>query len=277
MKHELPTKNSRGEVCRFSAVDDPKCIAKLFSSHKPFIIRNASTSWNAISTWNADYLSELVGTNQVWIRDSHQHSSQIERVAFSEFLSRLQKNTKTKKPYLVLSRMLAHRRARSVQLSRLLKDIEIPCYIPWERLWEINLWMGYGSNKSHLHFDPEENLLIPINGAKELIIFEPKYTKYIYQNLDKGGNILQSKVDIFNLDYKKFSKIKNVKYYQIKVEPGDALYIPSGWWHAVESAKGINISVNIWWLPSPKFLFKFPTCSRLWQKHSKWWSVLFPK
>ena len=34
---------------------------------------------------------------------------------------------------------------------------------------------------------------------------------------------------------------------QAELEPGDALYIPYGWWHHVESLTPFNVLVNYWW------------------------------
>ena len=33
------------------------------------------------------------------------------------------------------------------------------------------------------------------------------------------------------------------------LEPGDAIYIPYGWWHGVESLEPVSILVNYWWTP----------------------------
>ena len=35
------------------------------------------------------------------------------------------------------------------------------------------------------------------------------------------------------------------------MEPGDALFIPSMWWHHVESTSSFNLLVNYWWCTSP--------------------------
>jgi hypothetical protein len=36
-----------------------------------------------------------------------------------------------------------------------------------------------------------------------------------------------------------------------EMEPGDALFVPSMWWHHVESLSPFNLMVNYWWCTSP--------------------------
>ena len=36
--------------------------------------------------------------------------------------------------------------------------------------------------------------------------------------------------------------------------PGDALFLPSMWWHSVESLDWVNGLVNYWWKSEPSFL-----------------------
>jgi hypothetical protein len=36
--------------------------------------------------------------------------------------------------------------------------------------------------------------------------------------------------------------------------PGDALFIPSMWWHHVEALSAFNVLVNYWWRQSPDYM-----------------------
>jgi len=39
-----------------------------------------------------------------------------------------------------------------------------------------------------------------------------------------------------------------------ELEPGDAIYIPSMWYHHVEGLDAFNVLVNYWWRETPRWL-----------------------
>src|SRR3546814_15373871 len=40
----------------------------------------------------------------------------------------------------------------------------------------------------------------------------------------------------------------------VELNPGDAIFIPSMWWHHVEGLDPFNILVNYWWRDTPAWL-----------------------
>jgi len=38
------------------------------------------------------------------------------------------------------------------------------------------------------------------------------------------------------------------------MEPGDALYYPSLWWHEAEALDRFNVMMNYWWVDSPTYM-----------------------
>mmetsp|Transcript_9420 Transcript_9420/g.16625 ORF Transcript_9420/g.16625 Transcript_9420/m.16625 type:complete len:89 (+) Transcript_9420:83-349(+) len=41
--------------------------------------------------------------------------------------------------------------------------------------------------------------------------------------------------------------LQGLRYYEVILEPGEALFIPRKWWHYCRS-KTVSCSVNFWWL-----------------------------
>jgi hypothetical protein len=65
-----------------------------------------------------------------------------------------------------------------------------------------------------------------------------------------------SLVDTANPDTARFPRYAEAQKHArvFELEPGDALFIPSQWWHGVESLADINGLVNFWWRQSPPFM-----------------------
>lgn len=65
-----------------------------------------------------------------------------------------------------------------------------------------------------------------------------------------------SLVDFANPDFQKYPRFREAlaSGQTTELEPGDAVFVPSMWWHHVEGLSPFNALVNYWWTTSPAFV-----------------------
>lgn len=121
----------------------------------------------------------------------------------------------------------------------------------------VSAWL---SNKTKIaaHQDFPDNLAICVAGKRRFTLFPPEQVDNLYigplDNTPAGQPI--SLVNIDQPDFRQHPKYKTAIANAIVVdlEPGDALLIPSLWWHAVEGQEQVNMLINYWWQTSPNYL-----------------------
>ena len=121
----------------------------------------------------------------------------------------------------------------------------------------VSLWLG---NRTRVapHFDVPDNLACVVAGRRRFTLFPPEQVANLYigpLDLTPAGQPI-SLVDPAAPDYVKFARYAEAeKHAQVfELEPGDALFIPSQWWHGVDGLAPINALVNFWWRQSPAFM-----------------------
>ncbi len=119
------------------------------------------------------------------------------------------------------------------------------------------IWIG-GPSRISAHYDFSENLACVVAGRRQFILFPPDQLPNLYVgplDYSPAGQPI-SLVNFHNPDFNKFPKFRHAlqKALLAELEPGDAIFIPSMWWHHVEAFSPINVLVNYWWRCTPAFL-----------------------
>jgi hypothetical protein len=118
----------------------------------------------------------------------------------------------------------------------------------------VSLWLG---NRSRIaaHFDLPDNIACVVAGRRRFTLFPPDQVGNLYVgplDFTPAGQAI-SLVDFARPDLDRFPRFARAldKAQVFDLEPGDALFIPSMWWHHVESLEPFNALVNYWWRQSP--------------------------
>jgi hypothetical protein len=120
-----------------------------------------------------------------------------------------------------------------------------------------SLWIG---NRSRVapHYDFPTNIACSVAGKRRFIFFSPEHLDNLYVgpiDFSPAGQPI-SLVDLLDPDYEKFPKYRNAESDAIvaDLDVGDAVLIPSMWWHHVEARNDLNVLVNYWWRTTPNFM-----------------------
>ncbi|HEX8420529.1 MAG TPA: cupin-like domain-containing protein [Sphingomonas sp.] len=115
------------------------------------------------------------------------------------------------------------------------------------------LWLG-NAIRVATHYDLQENIGVVVVGRRRFTLFPPDQVANLYMGpleLTPAGTPI-SLVDPSNPDldrYPRFAEAMAVAQ-DATLEPGDAIYLPFHWWHAVDSLEPVNIFMNYWWNPA---------------------------
>jgi hypothetical protein len=120
-----------------------------------------------------------------------------------------------------------------------------------------SIWIG-NQTRIAAHYDLPDNLAVVAAGRRRFTLFPPDQLANLYigpLDFNPAGQAI-SLVDFAAPDYERFPRfrdaLRNARVAEL--EPGDAIFIPSMWWHHVEALSPFNVLVNYWWRQSPGWM-----------------------
>lgn len=115
------------------------------------------------------------------------------------------------------------------------------------------LWLGNAST-IQTHHDMSDNIAVVVSGKRRFTLFPPDQVGNLYigpLDFTPAGRPV-SLVSLDNPNLERFPKFAQALESALvaELEPGDALYIPTLWWHHVQATGPLNLLVNYWWEPA---------------------------
>ena len=115
------------------------------------------------------------------------------------------------------------------------------------KLYQCMFWMGPPRAESPLHYDPLDNLLCQVVGTKRVVLLDRDTPRDLLQVGAAYGQQENTSALPIRSMLMQGQQGMDLPFMTGELQPGDALYIPSKWWHFVESPQDFTISVNVWW------------------------------
>lgn len=215
---------------------------------RPVIITDIAKDWPILHTWTFERLLKDFADEEIEIQfgresdpnfeiNSVQHKKKVKLGWFVQTI--LDQQTDTNDIYMTAN----NQTFAKTKLKELLSEIgSLPPYMSTERDcigWR-NFWVGPKGTITPFHHDSCALIHLHVQGRKLWRLVSP----FDYGNTYNHNHVF-SPVDIFDIDYKRFPLMANVKYFDVVVEPGETLFLPLGWWHGVKSLdRTISISMT---------------------------------
>jgi hypothetical protein len=207
---------------------------RFYATNTPVIVTGLIDHWPALGLWSLDYFSDRFGEMPIEVqanRDSDPlyggYGPEHTRIMLCKDVM----DEMAKGPRNDLY-MVADNAEANVELLRgVTSDIRnIDEYLlPGDCFW--SLWLGPAGTFTPAHFDHSNGLLCQVLGRKRVWLAPASAMPNVY-NYPVG---VFSQVDFRCPDYDRFPLMRNVNILECEIGPGDLLFIPVGWWHAVES------------------------------------------
>lgn len=200
---------------------------------KPVVFTDLIDSWPAKSKWSIEFFKNKYGHLEVpvvsnnYSKPGKGYMTPDMVIPLCEYLDKLTGGPTDLR--LFLYNIFRH-------APELTQDFEIPTIMDgFIKEFPFMFFGGEGS-KVALHFDIDLShvFLNQFHGRKRVVLFSPEQSKYIYQH----PFTVASYIDVNNPDYEKFPALQKVQGYETMLNPGETVFMPSGYWHYIEYTDG---------------------------------------
>jgi hypothetical protein len=121
-------------------------------------------------------------------------------------------------------------------------------------IYDANIWMGIPPTYTPLHRDPNPNLFVQLASNKLVRLFKPDTGAAIFRDVQerirghatpafRWDDMMQGPERIA-LENAVWNYPRGTEGFEVVVRPGDALFIPKGWWHSIKSI-GADVTASV--------------------------------
>jgi hypothetical protein len=233
-------------IQRRAKLDPQEFLERYYSTNRPVILTGLLDDWPALGSWTPDYLKAKIGDRFVELQSNRTGNPRFERdkevhrsrVPFSAFIDRIGQPGAGNDSYITAFNSASNLAALSV-LSEDLGELDGYLRRPDDGPFEM-FWIGPAGTFTALHHDLTNNFVAQIAGRKRIKMLPPSETAKLYNDQHVFSAVPDLEDPAIDLD--RYSRLAEVRIYDLVLKPGEILFIPVGWWHQVRS---LDFSVTI--------------------------------
>jgi hypothetical protein len=214
-----------------------------YATNTPVVLQDVATNWPAIIKWNAAYFAAMMGDEEVEVmadrdadphyeRQAHAHRS---KMLLRAYIEKVLSCSPSNDIYMVANNRLLDSEAAGPLWQDFRVDQRYLTPQPAES--SVFLWFGPEGTFTPLHHDVINVLFVQVLGLKRFVLISPLESHCVSNNVG-----VHSDVDIRCPDPVRFPRFGSTDRISLVLRPGEALFIPVGWWHCVEA---LEISASL--------------------------------
>ncbi len=212
---------------------------------RPLIIKGLTKDWAAREKWTTEYLKEIAGELEVPLYDNSKAdpskpiNAATTHMKFGDYLDLIKREpTELRIFFFNLFK----------KVPSLINDIKIPKDLMGGFIESMPAMFFGGSNSvTFLHYDIDLPHIFHTHfgGRKHIVLFDYKWKDRLYCLPNATYALEDYQVD--NPDFEKFPALKGVEGYEVFLEHGDTLFMPTGMWHWMKYVDGsFSLSLRAW-------------------------------
>ncbi len=230
---------------RRPAISGEEFLSRYYARNRPLILTDELKDWKALNRWSPDYLKGRIGGATIDYQGGRSGSADYERrkddhtcsMPFDAFIELIESSADGNDAYITAY----NSGTNSEALAPLAEDIGRLDHLlagdgPEARGM---MWIGGAGTFTPLHHDLTNNLLVQITGTKHVLMVPPEETPRLHN--DK--HVFSEIQDLENVDPQCFAEVADLQVFRAELGPGEALFIPLGWWHQIV-AEDFSVSMT---------------------------------
>lgn len=215
-------------VERKEGLSSDQFFSQYAKTNQPVVLKDFAKDWKALDKWTPEYFIQKYGNNEVQVYNGNfskpgkTYMGKAKMMKFSDYLNSILYTGKDLRMFLynIVSKA-----------PELKEDVELPPIMKGISKRFLFMFFGPKGAVTQIHYDIDMSHVFhtAIKGKKRFMLFPQSESKKLYRH----PFTIRSYVDVDNPDFEKYPLLKHAQGYEVVLEPGETLFIPSGWWHHV--------------------------------------------